>query len=231
MSDYVLDAELREKTGKGAARRLRRTGAVPAVLYGGDKPDIPLALNALATSKLLNDEGFYTSMLDLKIKGNRAKNTALLKDVQWHPLRDEAVHLDFQRVSSSDTVTIEVPVRTINHEKCPGTIAGGVMSIIRHSLEVTCRADSIPDTIEVDCSALDIGDSIHIEDVVLPEGAEIVHDVNFTVLSLVAPTKSVEQEEEEAAAAAAEAGEGVGEEGAEGAEESDEAEKTEGSED
>ncbi len=226
MSDYVLDAELREKTGKGATRRLRRTGNIPAVLYGGDKPDIPLVLDALATSKLLNNEGFYTSMLELKIKGSRGKNTALLKDVQWHHLRDEAVHLDFQRVSSSDSVTIEVPVRPVDHEKCPGAIAGGVLSMTRHSLEVACRADSIPDAIEVDCSALDIGDSIHIEDVMLPEGAEVVHDVNFTVLSLVAPTKSVEEEEAAAAAAAAEE---IGE--AEETGEAEGAEEAEGSED
>jgi len=219
MSAYVLDAELREKTGKGASRRLRRAGNVPAVLYGGDKPDIPLVLNALATSKLLNEDGFYTSMLELKIKGSRGKNSALLKDVQWHHLRDEAMHLDFQRVSSSDSVTIEVPMRPVGHEKCPGAIAGGVLSVIRHSLEVTCRADSIPDAIEVDCMSLDIGDSIHIEDIALPEGAEVAYDVNFTVLSLVAPTKSVEEEEEEAAATAEETGEAEEAEEAEGSEE------------
>ncbi len=215
MSDYVLDAILREKTGKGAARRLRRTGNIPAVLYGGDKPELPIALNTLAVSKLLNDEGFYTSMLELKIKGSRGKHTALLKDVQWHPLRDEAVHLDFQRVSSSDSVHIEVPVHPVNYEKCPAAVAGGVLSLIRHSLEVTCRADSIPDTIEVDCSGLNIGDSVHIEDIPLPEGTEVVHDVNFTVLSFVAPTKAVEAAEEGAEegeeAAEAETAEGASE--------------------
>jgi len=205
MADYVLDAVLREETGKGAARRLRRTGNVPAVLYGGNKPELPIAVNALALSKLLNDEGFYTSMLELKIKGSRGKHTALLKDVQWHPLRDEAVHLDFQRVSSSDSVHIEVPVHPVNHEKCPAAVAGGVLSLIRHSLEVTCRADSIPDTIEVDCAGLEIGDSVHIEDIPLPDGAEVPHEVNFTVLTFVAPTKAVET-----AAGAAEEGEAAG---------------------
>jgi len=236
MSDYVVDAELREKTGKGEARRLRRAGKLPGVVYGGGKPDLPIVLDALAASKLLDDEGFYTAMLELKIKGS-GKSSALVKDVQWHHLKEEANHIDFYRVSSSDSVTMEVPVHAINHEKCPGIIAGGVLSVTRHALEVTCRADSIPDSIEVDCSALDIGDSIHIEEIALPEGAEVTHDVNFSVLSLVAPTKSVEQEEEEAAAAAAAAGEGVeGEEGVEGAEgaegaEGTEAEKAEGSED
>ena len=226
MSDYVVDAELREETGKGNARRLRRAGKLPAVVYGGGKPDLPIVLDALATSKLLDDEGFYTSMLDLNIKGS-GKSSALVKDVQWHHLKEEANHIDFYRVSSSDSVTMEVPVHAINHERCPGAIAGGVLSVTRHTLEVTCRADSIPDSIEVDCSALEIGDSIHIEDVVLPEGAEVAFDVNFSVLSLVAPTKSIEEEEEEAAAAAEAAGEGVegeeGEEGVEGVEEGTEA--------
>ncbi|HKI60222.1 MAG TPA: 50S ribosomal protein L25/general stress protein Ctc [Mariprofundaceae bacterium] len=190
MTDFVLEAELREKTGKAETRRLRRLGKLPAIIYGGDKPDTPILLDQNDTSKLLKDEHFFTSIIEINVKGSRGKNSVLLKDSQWDPIYDTAKHLDFFRVSSSDTVHVEVPVVAINHEKCPGSVAGGLLDVVRHSLEVTSRADSIPEHIEVDCSNLEIGDSIHIDDITLPEGAEIVHDVNFTVINMAAPKKA-----------------------------------------
>jgi len=195
MTDLIVEAELRETTGKGDARRMRRAGLLPGIIYGGGKPDVPLTINANAIGKLLNEEAFYTSMLEVKVKGKRGKNTVLLKDVQWDPLMDTAMHLDFMRVSSADSVTVEVPVIAINFEKCPGDIAGGLLDVIRHVLEVTCRADSIPDSIEVDCANLDIGDTIHIEDVTLPEGAEVQHDANFTVLNVSAKKTATADDE------------------------------------
>ncbi len=186
MTDLIVESELRETTGKGDARRMRRAGLLPGIIYGGDKPDLAITINANAIGKLLNEESFYTSMLEVKVKGKRGKNTVLLKDVQWDPIKDTAMHLDFMRVSSKDSVTVEVPVVAINFEKCPGDIAGGLLDIVRHSLEVTSRADSIPDAIEVDCANLNIGDTIHIEDLTLPEGTEVQHDVNFTVLNVAA---------------------------------------------
>jgi len=186
MTDLIVEAELRETTGKADARRMRRAGLLPGIIYGGGKPDLAITINANAIGKLLNEEAFYTSMLEVKVKGKRGKNTVLLKDVQWEPILDTAMHLDFMRVSSKDSVTVEVPVIAINFEKCPGDIAGGLLDVIRHVLEVTCRADSIPDSIEVDCANLDIGDTVHIEDLTLAEGMEVIHDVNFTVLNVSA---------------------------------------------
>jgi len=203
MSDFVLEAQLREKTGRNESRRLRRAGRVPAILYGADKPELPISLDARAIVKCLADEHFYTSLIELNIQGSRGKNTALLKDVQWDPVHDTPIHLDFQRVSSSDIVHVEVPVHAVHYEKCPGIVAGGVLEIIRHSLSVTCRADHIPEAIEVDCSSLKIGDAVHIEDITLPEGVEVPHDVNFTVITIAAPTKEIES----AAEAAEEGGE------------------------
>jgi len=194
MTDLIVEAELRETTGKGDARRMRRAGLLPGIIYGGGKPDVPLTINANTIGKLLNEEAFYTSMLEVKVKGKRGKNTVLLKDVQWDPLMDTALHLDFMRVSSADSVTVEVPVIAINFEKCPGDVAGGLLDLIRHVLEVTCRADSIPDSIEVDCSNLDIGDTVHIEDVTLPEGAEVQHEANFTVLNVSAKKTAADDE-------------------------------------
>ncbi len=220
MTDFVIEAELREKTGKAETRRLRRAGKIPAIIYGGDKPDLPITLDFNATSNMLKDEHFFTSILEINVKGAKGKNSVLLKDAQWDPIYDTAKHMDFFRVSSSDTVHIEVPVVAINHEKCPGSVAGGLLDVVRHSLEVTCRADSIPEHIEVDCSNLEIGDTIHIDDITLPEGAEVVHDVNFTVINMAAPKKAeVEATEAEEGAEAAAPAEAAAEDSAEASEE------------
>jgi large subunit ribosomal protein L25 len=207
MSNLIIEAELREETGRAAARRLRRAGKVPGIIYGGGKPDLPITMDYFTISKQLNDEQFHTSMLEVKVKGSRGKNSVLIKDSQWDPVLDTVTHLDFFRVSATDTITMDIPVIAINSEKCPGVVKGGLVSLIRHMLEVTCRADSIPDHIEVDCADLEIGDSVHIEEITLPEGTEVHHDVNFTVLNLAAPTKEevvVEEEAVEGEEAAAE---------------------------
>ncbi len=207
MTDFVLEAELRETTGKAETRRLRRAGKLPAIIYGGGKQDLPIVLDYNDTAKMMKDEHFFTSMLEVKVKGSRGKNTVLLKDSQWDPIYDTPKHLDFFRVSSSDSVTVEVPVVAINHEKCPGSVAGGLIDLVRHTLEVTSRADAIPEHIEVDCSNLEIGDTVHIDDITLPEGAEVVHEVNFTVINMAAPKKAEVAAETEAVAETEEAGE------------------------
>jgi len=207
MSDFIVEAELRETNGRSASRRLRRAGKIPAIIYGGDKPDLSVAVDYFVISKLLDHEEFHTSMLDVKVKGSRGKNTVMLKATQWDPVKDTVTHLDFIRVSSSDMITLDVPVVVINEDKCPGVAKGGLIDVIRHSLEVTSRADSIPAHIEIDCAGLDIGDTVHIEDITLPEGAAVHHEVNFTVLNVAAQktdtTDEVEADEsgEEAAEA------------------------------
>ncbi|GAV19700.1 large subunit ribosomal protein L25 [Mariprofundus micogutta] len=190
MTDFVVEAELREETGRAATRRLRRAGKMPGIIYGGDKPDLAITMDYNTVSKLLNEEAFHTSMLEVKVKGSRGKNTVLLKDSQWDPILDTATHLDFFRVSGADAITMDVPVLAVNFEKCPGVAKGGLVALIRHTLEVSCRADSIPEHIEVDCSELDMGDTVHIEDITLPEGVEVFHDVNFTVLNLAPPKQA-----------------------------------------
>ncbi|OIO70391.1 MAG: 50S ribosomal protein L25 [Zetaproteobacteria bacterium CG12_big_fil_rev_8_21_14_0_65_55_1124] len=199
MTDFVIEADLRETTGRGEARRLRRAGLTPAVIYGGDKPELAITINTMSTAKLLDQEAFYSSIVELKVKGSRGSNKALVKDVQWHPVRDEAIHIDFYRVSSSDMVHMEVPLHAVNAETCPGVKKGGLLEIIRHTLEVTCRADSIPEHIDVSCDGLEVGDSLHIEDVALPDGVQIQHEVNFTVLTIAAPKVEKASEEEEEA--------------------------------
>ena len=197
MSNIIVEAELREETGRSATRRLRRAGKVPGIIYGGGKPDLPITMDYFTISKQLNDEHFHTSMLEVKVKGSRGKNTVLIKDSQWDPIIDTVTHLDFFRVSAADSITVDIPVLAINFEKCPGVVKGGLVSLVRHTLEITSRADAIPEHIEVDCANLEIGDSVHIEDIKLPEGTEAHHDVNFTVLNLSAPTKATSEDEDD----------------------------------
>jgi large subunit ribosomal protein L25 len=203
MSDYILEAEVREQTGKAHTRRLRHAGKLPGIIYGGGKPDLPIILDYNDTAKImLRDEGFYTSMLEVKVKGKRGKNTVLLKATQWCSIYDTPQHLDFLRVDASDSVHVSVPVHAINTESCPGVKEGGRPSMIRHELEVVCRADSIPENIEIDCSDFVLDQTIHIDDITLPEGVEVPHEVNFTVMSISAPKIQAEPTAEEIEAAA-----------------------------
>jgi len=205
MTNLVVEAELREETGRSATRRLRRASKIPGIIYGGGKPDIAITMNYFTVAKQLNEEQFHTSLLEVKVKGSRGKNTVLLKDAQWDPVMDTATHLDFFRVSASDTVTVDVPVVAVNADKCPGVVKGGILDLVRHTLEATCRADSIPDQIEVYCAQLEVGDTVHIEDVALPEGVIVQHDVNFTVLNIAAPKTGSDDEADDGEAAVGEA--------------------------
>lgn len=206
---YVLEAELREKSGKGETRRLRRAGKLPGIIYGGGKQDLPIAVDALTVSKLLNEEAFHAAMIDINVKGSRGKNTAMLKAVQYDPIKDIPTHFDFFRVAASDIVHAEVALHLANADACPGAKQGGTIETIRHSLEIACRADSIPEHIDVDCSALEIGSSIHIEDLKLPKGVTVPEyegeKINFTLVTCTAARVAAEGEEE----AAAEEGEEV----------------------
>ena len=192
MADYVLEAEVRTRTGGKRARRLRKQGKVPGIVYGGGKDPVPIALPKNLIAKYLAEEHFHATMIELRMPEETA--SVILKEAQYDPITDEPIHVDFQRVQASDRVYVTLPVVAVNYEKCPGVARGGVLEIERHELEVVCRADSIPEHIEVDCSNLDIGDVVHVEDLVLPEGVEIPHGVNFTVLTIAAPTVSTEEE-------------------------------------
>jgi len=220
----IVEAELREETGRSAARRMRRAGKIPGIIYGGDKPDLPISIEYFVISKLMDIEHFHTSMLEVKVKGSRGKNTVLLKDAQYDPVKDTVSHIDFFRVSASDKVEVEVPVEAINGEKCPGVVAGGMLQTVRHHLEISCRADSIPDNIIVDCSKLEIGDNVHIRDITLPEGVTVPEleeggeEHNFTLVACIppivelAPAEDEEVEGEEGSEADETAAEGEAEE-------------------
>jgi large subunit ribosomal protein L25 len=183
---YELEASVRERVGKGAARALRLEGRVPAVVYGDKKPPLAISLSYKEADKRLRAGGFLTTVATIAVGGEKIR--VIPKDYHMHVVKDTLTHVDFLRISDETVVTVFVPVHAVNVEKSEGMKRGGALSIVHHEIECRCRADSIPESIDVDIIELDIGDSIHIEDVKLPKGVEaVVHEKNYTVLSVTAP--------------------------------------------
>lgn len=195
MSDIVLSVEVRERTGKGGAREARRNKSVPAVLYGGGKNPVSLSLKANEVVKAINSGRFLSNMITIDHKGER--QTVLTRDVQFHPVRDEPMHIDFYRVEADSIITVEVPVHFENEEKSPGLEAGGVLNIVRHEIEIDCPAGSIPEAIVIDLSGYEIGDSVHISSVKLPENVKpTITDRDFTIATIQSSRALVEEEPE-----------------------------------
>jgi len=222
----IIAAERRERAGKGPARAARRAGRVPGVIYGAKKDPAMVTLDPRDLDRELNTGGFMATIYDVQIEQD--KERVLPRDVQFDPVTDRPIHVDFLRVSATTSVTVQVPVNFLNEEESPGLKRGGLLNVVRHEIEMTCRADAIPSTIEIDLTGLDIGDSVHISMISLPDGvAPTITDRDFTVATIAAPTVVQEAEEAEEGE---ELEEGVVGEGApeEGAEEKPEGEGTEG---
>ncbi|MBI1233864.1 MAG: 50S ribosomal protein L25/general stress protein Ctc [Alphaproteobacteria bacterium] len=197
MSDIVLPVEVREGTGKGAARAARREGLVPGVLYGGDRGAVSIAVKANVLRKAIHTGKFLSHMVTLE--HGKEKQPVIPKDVQFHPVTDEPLHIDLFRVEQDTVIDVEVTVHFINEEKAPGMKRGGVLNIVRHAVELSCPAGSIPEEIVIDLTGKDIGDSIHISDVSLPEGVTpTISDRDFTIATLQGARVMVESEDGEA---------------------------------
>jgi len=183
---YELKAEARAQVGKGSARELRRNGLIPAVIYGDKKDPISIVLSRNEVSKKIHAGGFLTTLATIVVDGK--KHSVLPKDYQLDPVRDFLMHVDFLRVSKNTQVTVEVPVHFENEEKSPGLKRGGVLNVVRHTVECHCPANAIPDAITVDLTGLEIGDGIHISHVTLPEGVEpTITDRDFTIATVASP--------------------------------------------
>ncbi|NOY85736.1 MAG: 50S ribosomal protein L25/general stress protein Ctc [Deltaproteobacteria bacterium] len=198
MPALKLFAEIRENSGKGVARKLRRDGKIPAVLYGQGEATTPLVLNSEELSHLLSGGKATTNVLKLQIGEDTktSEKNVLIREIQRHPFREYIYHVDFQEIALDETLTVKVPVILLGDSK--GVTMGGNLTFNRRELEVSCLPDSIPESITIDISDMDIGDSVHVESIVPPEGVIIHHDVNFTVLTIVG---AVAEEEEEVEAA------------------------------
>lgn len=196
MSGICLDVTVREETGTGSSRAARRNGDVPAVIYGGDLGPVPVALRKNEVLKALNSGQFLANMIEISHKGE--KQTVITKDVQFHPLTDQPVHIDLYRVDRNTVIDVEVNVTFVGDDVSPGIKTGGILNVVRHAIEVSCPAGSIPDTIIVDISEMDIGDSKHISEVELPDGVKPSIERDFTIATIVSSRASKEADEEEA---------------------------------
>jgi len=173
MTDFVLNAEKRDEQGKGASRRLRRAGMVPAIIYGAGKEPATISLNHNEVIRQLENEAFYSHILTLKIGGTEEQ--AILRDMQRHPSKPYVTHMDFQRVSATDKIRVLVPVHFINEDTCVGVKqGGGVLNHLMTEVEVQCLPKDLPEFIEVDVAGLNVGDTIHLSNLKLGKGVEIV---------------------------------------------------------
>ena len=196
-SSYELKASARDRVGKGAARSLRREGLLPAVIYGDKKPALPITIPVKETTLTLHKGGFLINIGTIDIDGE--KHQVIAKDFQLHPVRDDVLHVDFLRVSGNTTLTVDIPVTFINEETCPGLKKGGMLNVVRHTVELIVPANAIPETLVFDLAKVDIGDTLHISATTLPEGAQpTITDRDFTVATLAAPGGGVQDDEEEA---------------------------------
>ena len=184
---FPLSAEARAGAGKGVARQTRRDGRIPAVIYGGKQTPLNISLEKFEFTKILHKPGFFTHLFDVTVDG--ATHRVLPRDVQFHPVTDVPLHVDFLRVSADTRTHVQVPIEFVDQDKSPGLKRGGVLNVVRHTLDVTCAADSIPDHITVSCEGFDVGASIHISAVTLPAGVtSTITDRDFTIATIVAPS-------------------------------------------
>lgn len=200
-----IKASVRDRVGKGAARELRRNGLVPAVIYGDKKSPLSISIPYKETFRAIHSGGFLSHVINVDVDGEQHR--VIPKAYQLEPVRDFLVHVDFLRVGKNSTLTVEVPVHFENQEKSPGLKKGGVLNIVRHTVEVTCPANAIPEHLVIDLSEAEVGDSIHISAVTLPaKVTPTITDRDFTIATIAAPSalrsegSSDDEAEEEAAA-------------------------------
>lgn len=198
-----ISANLREKSGKGIAREARRQGRIPAVIYGGKEKPVMITLEARTFIPLTEKAGFFNHLVDIDAGGKNIR--ALPRDVQYDPVSDFPVHVDFLRVSANARVRVYIPVVFIAQDKSPGLKRGGALNVAQHQIQLNCSAERIPEKIEVSVDGLNIGDTIHIEDIKLPDDVKPVLSgrADTTIASIAAPT-SVKEETTGPAAASAE---------------------------
>lgn len=202
--NYSFKAEIRTDLGKGASRRLRHEGKIPAIIYGGDTAPVSLTLDHDKVNNAAAHEGFYSSILTLVIDGKKVQ--AILKDMQRHPFKPKLAHLDFQRVSAKEELTTRIPVHLLNEESVQKN--GGV--VIRHEtdIEISCLPKDLPDSVEIDLDGFEVGDNVHLTDIKLPEGVTSVElgrgeDHDLLVVAIAAQKTEEQEAAEEAASESA----------------------------
>ena len=201
--EIEIIAAKRELQGTGASRRLRHTGKVPGIVYGGNTAPVQIELDHNALYHSLRKEAFHASVLTMNIDG--AKESVLLRDAQWHPYKQQVLHVDFQRVDKTHKIHVKVPLHFLNADVAPGVkTGGGKVSHVMTEIDVTCLPGNLPEFIAVDMGGLELGHSIHVAELKLPEGVELVAHVlheNPAVASITLP-KGMKSDEPAPGAAA-----------------------------
>jgi len=189
MAEQVFYCEVRESTGTGGARQSRRDGWVPGILYGGSDNPVPIRLRKNEVIKAINTGNISSQLVKIDVPGQKDLQPVIARDIQFDPVKDLPIHVDMLRVDDNTRINVEVSVRFINEETSPGIKRGGVLNIVRHSVEVYAPATAIPEMFEFDLSEIDVGDAIHISATKMPDGVKpVISDRDFTVATIAAPS-------------------------------------------
>lgn len=194
----IFHCEVRERTGTGGARAVRRDGWIPGVLYGGGDP-VAIKLRQNEVNKAFKAGRMNARLARIDVPGEDGQQPVIARDVQVDPVMGFPIHVDLLRVDEKTRINVEIPVRFVNEEDSPGLKRGGVLNIVRHTIEVYAPATAIPESFEVDVASADIGDTIHISAVSMPQGIEpTIQDRDFTIATIAAPSavRSAEQGED-----------------------------------
>ncbi|MEM6846883.1 MAG: 50S ribosomal protein L25/general stress protein Ctc [Pseudomonadota bacterium] len=195
---FALKADVRERTGKGAARALRRNGQIPAVIYGNNEPPLPIAVPFKEMTLALYGGGFLTNIWQIDVGGQKVQ--ALARDFQREPVKDKLVHIDFLRVTAKSRVTVDVPLTVVGEDESPGVSAGGVVNQVEFTVSVEAPAAAIPDTLEISIATADVGDAVMSDNITLPDGVTLSGDEPITVVTIAAPAGGVSEEDDAAGA-------------------------------
>ena len=195
METIDIKAEARSQVGKGSARAARRAGLVPAVIYGNKETAVSVTLDANQWRQLMHKPGIFSQLININV--NNQTHFVLPRDIQQHPVSEEAMHVDFLRVTKNATVAVGIAVEFLNEDKCTGLKLGGVLNIVRSKVELNCPAISIPEKLTVDLEGLNVGHTIHISSIELPEGCTpTIKDRDFTVATIAAPRGGLDDADE-----------------------------------
>ncbi|MCO4055400.1 MAG: 50S ribosomal protein L25/general stress protein Ctc [Bosea sp.] len=186
-----IKASARTSGGKGAARAVRRTGQVPAVIYGGGEAALPIALDYAQTHRMIYAGHFLTTAVEIEVDGQTIR--AIPRDYQLDPVKDTPLHVDFMRLSAGSEIRVVVPIHISGQELSPGVKRGGLVQLVEHTIELMAPADNIPEAIDISVASMNIGASVHLKDVVLPPGCRAISRENLTLVAVSTPTKMVEE--------------------------------------
>lgn len=192
MANFVtIEAEARERAGKGAARASRRAGMVPAVIYGAKQTPTLIQLDPRIVVRELTRGGWKSRLYEINVAGAPAR--ALMREVQFHPVSDKALHVDFQRLAPGERIRVAVTVQFQNEATSPGLKKGGVLNVVRHSVEVLADPEQVPDYFQADLAALDINDNVRFSDLTGTEGVSpVITGRDFVIATVAPPTKGAE---------------------------------------